>query len=80
MKRELAALSGGSSAICHQPACPLLPFFLYLHVVFDEWKCGLLFEAGGIANKQIGWELKFSFPGAMLNCQRMHRASGGDWG
>lgn len=49
------------------PARSFLSFFLYLHVVFDKWKCGLLFEAGGMASEQISWELKFSFPWPRLN-------------
>lgn len=55
------------------PAHFFLSFFLYLHVGFDERKCGILFEARGMANKQIEWELKFSFPWARLN-----KASGSD--
>lgn len=31
-----------------------------------------------MANKQIGWELKSSFPRGRLNGQRMHEASGED--
>lgn len=52
MKREPAALSGSEAAPCYRLPAHLFPsFLLQLHVVFDEWKCGFLFEAGGMANR-----------------------------
>lgn len=45
--------------------------------MFDEWKCGLLLETGGVANKQIEWELKFSVPWARFNTGEHTRHLGG---
>lgn len=51
MKREPAALSGSEASPCYQLPAHLFPsFLLYLHDVFNEWKCEFLSEAGGMTN------------------------------
>lgn len=73
--RAAAALARSATS----PPAPFFPsFLLCLRLVFDKGKWGLLFEAREVANKQVGWELKFSFPRGRLDWQRVHEASGGD--
>jgi len=52
MKRELAALSGSSRAICHQPACPPASSFHSFCI------CMLRLTNGnvGFALQQEGWQ------------------------